>query len=84
MDPQGLDGRNSKGSVRTFTHNRGFTVMDGEGRLAIMVNGGGVDSPLQEGHPVAPRGEVLSCLRLTANYDGRSGYPVTFMIAANG
>jgi len=70
--------------VRSFTHERGRAVVDSEGRLAIMVNGGGVDSPLQEGHSGTLRGGQKPSLRQAAYYDGRDGNPVTFMIGANG
>lgn len=49
-----------------------------------MVNGGGVDSPLQEGHSGTLRGGQKPSLRQAAYYDGRDGNPVTFMIGANG
>lgn len=48
-----------------------------------MVSGGGVDSPLQEGHSEALRGGHGSCLRFAADYDGRCGELQTFLIGAN-
>ena len=53
-----------------------------EGRLAIMVSGGGVDSPLQdEGHSAALRGRRESSLWYSAGYDGSGRSPRHFVVA---
>lgn len=48
-----------------------------------MVNGGGVDTPLSDGHYAALRGGHDECLRIVADYDGDGSMPETFVTAAN-